>query len=242
MALSDHDWQLLNALHDGELEGAEARDLQARVRREPELQAALADLKELSFALKPLRPSAPANNGHPVKGMHWRTGAVAALFALMAFGLGFILMDQNDAGGSPLGWHQSFLERQYVIEPNADSIQTVSQWVEHQPDLSSANLTFVDIATAQTGDVYFHYSGVNGCRLTVGAHSVAPDISDVPAGMRTHTWPAGGAYFSMLAQDMDAGKFAAILLLMEDFTRDGEKAVEMASVVRSATETALPCA
>lgn len=242
MALSDHDWQRLNALHDGELEGVEARDMQARVRREPELQAALSDLKELSAALKPLRPSAPANNTYPVKRMRWRASAVAALFAILAFGLGFMLMNQNDAVQTPLGWHQSFLERQYVIEPNADSIQTVSQWVEHQPDLSSANLTFVDIATAQTGDVYFHYSGVNGCRLTVGAHSTAPDISDVPEGMRTHAWPAGTAYFSMLAQGMDAGKFAAILLLLEDFTRDGEKAVEMASVVRSATEAALPCA
>ena len=242
MSLSDHDWQLLNALHDGELDRPAVRALQARLREEPALQAALADLREISTALKPLRSGNPAKNALPVKQGHWRVGALAAVLAIMAFGLGFTLFGQRKVEQSPLDWHQSFLDRQYSVVQTTHKIRTVAQWVGHQPDLSSANLTFVDVATSPTGEIYFHYSGVNGCRLTVGAHSKTPDLQIISSEMRVHVWSSGAAHYSMLAQGMDAGKFAAILLLLEEYTREGTESEEMMAVVRSATQTALPCA
>lgn len=242
MKLSDHDWQLLNAFHDGELDRAETRAMQTRLRKEPALQAALAELREISTALKPLQPSNPASNSLSVKQGRWHIGVLAAVLAITAFGLGFALTGQGEAEQTSLNWHQSFLDRQYSVERDADKTLSVAQWVGRQPDLSSANLTFVDIATARTGDVYFHYSGVNGCRLTVGAHPKAPEEPISSSNIRVHFWSVGETHYSMLAHGMDDGKFAAILLLLEEFTRDGSESDEMMAVVRSAAETALPCA
>ena len=109
-------------------------------------------------------------------------------------------------------------------------------------DLTSANLTLVDVVTVEGGDSYVHYSGLNGCRLTVGAFSSPPVLPVVSEGVLVQAWSVGNIYYSILAEGMDRGKFTAISHLLEEQTKGEPEFGEAVFAVRDAAETASPCA
>lgn len=59
--ISDQDWEIVNAYHDGELDSDGASDFEARLRSEPELAAALEQVRGVSRSLVQLRPQIQNN-------------------------------------------------------------------------------------------------------------------------------------------------------------------------------------
>ncbi len=128
--------------------------------------------------------------------------------------------------------------------PSAEEvvITPVTQWIGRAPDLSAANLTLVDMATTGNGELYLHYSGVNGCRLTFGIYSHKPGADTGAGSPLVHTWSKGATYYSIVADGMDHGKFLAITKLLEEISGGKTKPDDTVIALREATKSALPCA
>lgn len=236
-------WELLNAYHDGELDRRAASALRARLRRDPVLQASLDEIKELSSALKPLRPAAPApaRLGPEPDAKRFQAGFIPAAAAAVAIIAGAFLYNGSDTVETPLDWHRTFASRSYPAH-QIDNPTPVSQWIGNDLDLSSANLTLVDVVTLDGGDTYLHYTGVNGCRLTIGAFSSPPVLPAVSDRVLVQAWSVGRIYYSILAEGMDRRKFVAISHLLEDQTDGKPEYGEALVAVRDAAKNAVPCA
>lgn len=241
MKLDTETWERLNAYHDGELGRREAAVFRARLRKEPDLRSALDDISELSSALKPLRPHAPAQTRRNPDARWFVAGFIPAAAAAAAIIVGAILYNGPDPVKSPLDWHHTFANRIYPVVLSDEPIPA-SQWIGNDLDLSSANLTLVDVVTLDGGDSYLHYSGVNGCRLTVGASTSPPVLPVASDGIQVQAWTVGRIYFSMLAEGMDRAKFTAISHLLEEQTEGKPKNSTALYAVREATNSAVPCA
>jgi hypothetical protein len=234
-------WERLNAYHDGELNRREATAVRAQLRKDPTLRAALGEISELSSALKPLHPATPVISGRNPEVRWFAAGFIPAAAAAVAIIAGAILYNAPDPVKSPLDWHHTFASRSYPAKPS-DSPTPVSQWIGNDLDLTSANLTLVDVVTLEGGDSFLHYSGVNGCRLTVGASSSPPVLPAASDRVLVQAWSVGSIYYSMLAEGMDRGKFTAISHLLEEQTEGKPEYGEALLAARDAAESAVPCA
>ena len=237
-------WERLNAYYDGELDAAAKEELDARLRKEPELQAALQDIRDLSSALKPLHPVRPAATAPRASPWPRRAGLAAAIAASVAVLFAVFAASQirlSDPAPGPLDWHQNFASRAYSVQ-QTDNVTPVAQWMGRDFDLSSANLTLVDVAMPENGDIQLHFSGVNGCRLTVGIYADPPVLPAAASEIAMRSWSVGAIHYSMLAEGMDPGKFSAIYRLLVNQTKDHRKDTETLVAVRDATRSAVPCA
>ncbi len=242
MKLDTKTWESLNAYHDGELNRREAAAIRAQLRKNPTLRAALDEITELSSALKQLHPATPPVMTRRNPDVRWfNAGFIPAAAAAVVIIAGALLYSGPDPVKSPLDWHHTFASRSYPVKPS-DSPTPVSQWIGNDLDLTSANLTLVDVVTLEGGDSYLHYSGVNGCRLTVGASSSPPVLPATSDRILVQVWSVGSIYYSMLAEGMDRGKFTAISHLLEDQTEGKPEYGEALLAVRDAAESAVPCA
>jgi hypothetical protein len=233
-------WERLNAYHDGELDRREAAEFRARLADDPVLQAALDEIGTLSAALKPLHPSAPARHAPKPDARRFSAGFIPAAAAAVAIIAGAFLFHGHDTARDPLDWHRIFASRTYLVQ-EFDAPTPVSQWIGNDLDLSSANLTLVDVQTLKGGDTYLHYSGINGCRLTVGAFVLPPLLPAASAKLHVQAWSVGPIYYSVLAEGMDRGKFAAIAHLLQNLTEQKRVNGDVVVTARKATQHAVPC-
>ena len=240
MTISEQDLERLNAYHDGELGAPEAQEMARRLETEPALREELAGIREVSQALGALKPplaQAPAPRRAVAPWMN--AAAVLAGVAVLASGIFWGALTGQPH--SPAAWHEQFVAQSY---PEAAGTMTtpVAKWISAEPDLSAANLRLVDVAGDRGNDVYLHYAGMNGCRLTFGAHSSAPDLPSATGGLLVHDWNAGEIFYSLIADGMDGGKFTAIISLLEEQTRTDDTGNATVMALREATGNALPCA
>ncbi|MEM7060189.1 MAG: hypothetical protein AAF557_21620 [Pseudomonadota bacterium] len=232
--MSDKDWELANAYHDGELDLQDAKEFEARLRNEPELAAHLDRVKSVSRSLSALRPAtveplvpSKAENNRP----KWFVAAAVAASLLVAA----VLSWPEKTEGVP-AIHQAFLDQSFSVNPGAvHPVATRSTL----PDLGAANLTYVasretDIGTAA------HYAGQNGCRLTI---LTMAEPAQIPAqsDLQVLQWEIDDHHFAIVASGMDAGKFSAIAAYLQQETR---RAIEEEAVLalREATQNATNCA
>ncbi len=243
MKLSETDLERLNAYHDGELDKSQVQAIARRLAAEPALREALEGIREVSQALGALkpRPAASAQTPRRAAGRPWmRMAAALAGVAVLASGILWgVLTGQPD---SPAGWHRQFVAQEYPQHSGSAAATPVAKWVSSKPDLSAANLRLVDVAGDSGGAVYLHYAGVNNCRLTFGAHAAAPAMPAAAGGLLVHGWSTDGIFYSMIADGMDRGKFAAIIALLEEQTRRNDSGSETVMALREATGSAVPCA
>jgi hypothetical protein len=241
MTLSETDFELANAYHDGELDPAAAERFRARLAAEPALRHALAEIEEVSVALRPLRPLAAGAVAGGLRGQ-WATGRIAA--AIAAAGVlvgGLFLLLSPDRQRTPLDLHQGFVAQSYEVRPGLRPV-AAANWLGLEPDLSSANLTLVDAAGDLENEFYLHYAGVNGCRLTFGAHVLAPDLPAPTKGLLADAWTDGELYYTLIAVGMDTDRFKAITRLLQERTRIERLVDDTVLAVRRATRDATPCA
>ncbi|WP_343116691.1 hypothetical protein [Ostreiculturibacter nitratireducens] len=241
MTLSDSDLERANAFHDGELEPEEAERFRARLAKDPELRQALEEIREVSSALRALRPETALHASKATrKRRPWRTVAASVATAAILIG-GLVMGAAPDDPRAPLDWHNAFVAKRYDVREGAGAVP-VSKWIGQQPDLSSANLTLVDMAGDVEREFYLHYAGVNDCRLTFGAHAAAPDPIRPQEGLLTDEWNDAEFHYTLIAVGMDRGRFDSIASLLREHTRIDRPDDGTLVAVREATRDAVPCA
>lgn len=243
-ALTDRDWEVLNAYADGELPTADMLVFEARLAAEPALQAALEEIREVSAALSgyiPAEPPVPATaQTMPAANRNWRPLALVASIALAALITGVTLFLPS-AELSLSEQHAAFLENSYDLE---NPVQPASAFTRgFAPDLELASLYLVDQKPLADGTALAHYTGRNNCRLTLLATPVAamPDLTAQPDGPQVQQWLGQDTGYTILASGMDVRRFNAIADYLKRLTLQGDENADMLAV-RMATDAAAPCA
>ncbi|MDA5095807.1 hypothetical protein O2N63_17080 [Aliiroseovarius sp. KMU-50] len=247
----DHDWKLLNAYADGELTPEVEAQVAERLRGEPQLVAALEEIRETKSDLALLRPPVTSDHAH---GRPPRTPRLALPLTLAAaFVAGAIFVSQfmsQDWRNAPSELHAKFSANSYVLpeEINLPVISTASSNTISAFDLSSSRLTLVDVQIsrqARRETVAMHYRGRNGCRVTVVAMEASakdplPQSGEIKG--LAETWSVEGLHFFLLASGMDTNRFQAIAAFAkaESFRLTGRDRLRMA--MRETTDQAKPCA
>lgn len=246
--LNDHDWELVNAYHDGELSTVDRATLERRRADEPALAAALADIRQVSAALRQMRPAlAPAPARAPqfrLRGMFLVPLALAASVAAALFVASALFSTRPGAPETPAQWHARFLRQEYSA-PVVERLQTVRLFgLEGVPDLSAASLALVDQRLGADGALALHYSGQSGCRLTLTAGFLPGTLAVGDADELSHFWSVGPVNyqvnFMVLATGMDPARFAAISDYVQQLTEQAA-APELIMAMRIATDKAVPC-
>ncbi len=234
MALSEKDWELLNAYHDDELSRLDVASLERRLSSEPELAAALESVEQVSDSLRKLSPrtagsmaTTPTNKGL----RKWAAGGAVA--ASLIVGVTFAILSDDESGVHEV--HQAFLDQTFAFE--SGDLRTVAG-IAHFPDLGAANLTFVASRTLEAGTAA-HYTGRNGCRLTFLSMS-SPARVPSHLKMQVQQWSYGENYFAILASGMDHEKFVAIAEYLEEETRKATLPTTVLAL-REATNNANRC-
>lgn len=241
--LSDADWELVNAYHDGELGEADMLSLKSRIECEPALARALADIRSASASLAAVRPDiqhvlsdavpAPANSTRkPIKSIAF--GAVAAVIAL-AVALGSTLF----APPTALEIHTELSAQKYMLD-RTDLRLVTANIEDGVPDLTNANLTPVVLRRIDGGQVA-HYVGRNGCRLSYFSGDFRlPDTKQFP-GQQVEMWTTSDSMLHMtMASGMDQSRFDAIVTYLKLATRQVSTGA-VSAAVSDATKAATPC-
>ena len=241
MKLSDDDLSLVSAYLDGELDPETALGVRDRLDREPDLQEALAGFRELSEALSALRPAPPDKQllKNATSGK-WKTLVAASLVCLLFLG-SLIVAGRMQPPETTLEWHQHFLSQNYINEEKLKPV-AITKWIGPDPDLSAANLTLVDVGQDNEGDVFLHYAGLNGCRLTFGTHAKQPKLPRASLDILSAGWSTGELQYSLLAIGMDGARFRALTELLKEKTRRDDPDTRLFAMVREKTQQATPCA
>jgi len=241
--LSDRDWQLVNAYHDGELGEAEMRDVNSRIASEPALALALKEVASVSASLAALRPelghtasvqggNAANDSWHPAK---WLASVAIAAAIALAVVFGPRVLSEPTV----FDMHAEFAGQTYTVD-GSDLRPVVARGFEGVPDLSSANLTPVALRTFASGTA-MHYAGRNGCRLTYfrGAFGIG-EVSRFP-DQQLETWTTiDNVRHMIVATGMDQPKFDAIATYLKLATR--QKSTEsILAAMSDATKAAAPC-
>lgn len=230
---------MLSALHDGELGQGQQRALRARLKAEPELAKALDEISFVSDCLGAIRPELkPASPEGRQAGV--KAALLAACIACAVVIGSSAIWFSADPSQTPLSQHQAFLLRDYPAELGTVPLP-VSMVTTGAPDLTAANLRLVDIASPGGRDIYVHYAGRNGCRLTVGIHAEAPVLPHETLSLMVHSWSALGEHFSMVAEGMDLNKFEAIRVLLESWSTPAGPDDTTVLALQDATTSAVPC-
>lgn len=249
----ESDWELVNAYADGELPPDEARQVLARLAREPELAEALAEVTEVKRSLGALRPARPANppSRLPRRGWLRRLAVAASLAAVLAlgvlYGMGRFAPDWQTV---PAAFHAELSARSYVLDPSAPIpvVSTARIGDVAAFDLSGSRLALVDLRTGREAGrdvVAMHYRGRNGCRLTVVALEARPDdpepLPEVHHGLAAR-WSLERLHYYILADGMDHDRFSAIAGYAEAESRRLHDVGRLRLAMGAATAQARPCA
>ncbi|MSU88460.1 hypothetical protein GE300_02365 [Rhodobacteraceae bacterium 2CG4] len=242
--LTDRDWELVSAYHDGELAPEAARGIEARLAAEPALAAALAGVCEVSAslcAMRPLPAQPPAAATPPAlratanrRPLTWlAAGAIAAgLLVAVVVGTG------QFAPETPLDAHLELAGQPFAVD-RTDVATIAASASDDWPDLSAANLVSVTRRAFGDGTVA-HYAGRNGCRLSYFRGTAALPGTAVRDAQSAVWATADGLRHGIIATGMDTEKFAAISAYLQAVTRR-EAASGMYAALETATEAATPC-
>ena len=165
----------------------------------------------------------------------------ASLAAVFLAGATLLLPGQSELSPTPFDWHRLFVAQDYP-SVDANHATPAAHWIGNVPDLSSARLTLVDAAGSVGEEFYFHYSGINGCRLTFGIHLEKPDVPADEPDLLVRNWSARELHYSMFAVGMDRHRFEAIAKMLLQETETGSPGSNSLLAVREATRAAVPCA
>ncbi|MEM9584379.1 MAG: hypothetical protein AAGA08_14820 [Pseudomonadota bacterium] len=234
--VSESDWELLNAFHDGELSDDDAAELERRLATDADLADGLEKIMGMSNSLKALRPSTvePLPQAkRPRSALHWGGGLAAAVAAFA-----FVVWSMQPGAPVLLELHQALQQERFTV--SAQDVQNVAltqQLGVH--DLTAANLAPVSTQVIAHGQLA-HYAGLNGCRLSYFSVDRALEL---PSGkdVQAISWTTSdGAHHAIIATGMDLAKFDAIATYLQHITHDMARTEVYASLT-NATESAAPC-
>lgn len=241
--LSEKDWELVNAYHDGELDAAERQALEARLQSEPLLRHALKDVASVSASLGALRPEtrpeppqrsdvAANRNRRPARWL--ASGAMAAAIALAA-----ILGPKLVAEPSAFDIHAEFTAQSFLLDGGDMRLTSAAGSVD-VPDLSTANLAPVALSHDERWSVV-HYAGRNRCRLSYFRGTSGLGEQTPGAGNQVAAWStADNMHHMIVATGMDPGKFDAISAYLKLVTQR-QAGEQMMAALANTTANAEEC-
>lgn len=246
----DKDWDALNALADGALSREEALALRGRIDGDATLAAEYGRILALKSSLRRLRP-VPKGGGNDRMDRRPTSKRLATIAASIVFciaiALSAVLFERNGEE-TVAEIHKDFSDQTYIL--NGGSALTLSSGAGfgsfNAPDLSASNLTLVDVRTfrSDVGErVAMHYRGRRGCRVTLIADSVSMPVEQNPTGSDLiYRWSTSMTRYVLIADGMDAMRFAAIGAFAEAASRLSEEQEERRLALVDRTAEANPCA
>lgn len=257
---TEKDWSSLCAYADGELASDEAAALEARLAREPDLIHGLERIRDLKRGLAALRPSESEPDagvdgdhskmrGRPVR---WVAIAAAAAFAavLGVFATASIWKPGEERQAmDAMAIHQRLSAATYVVDerPVQRIVSGGNAFEFRAPDLTGSKLYLVDVMTMRDGEtdiIGMHYRGMRGCRLTIVATYNAGAAWEPPSGGGLiRTWSHDGVEFAVVANGMDADRFASIADFARASIRDEiRRQRDLRTAMVKSYRAARPCA
>lgn len=220
MAYDSDEWRLLNGYADGELSETEATAFEQRLAAQPDLKRNLEELRALKGKLATMAPGPVVKNApvSPPRRLGTRLAIAATVAAIAILSTTVVMLR-----GEPTTWiehahalHAEQAQRAYVVEER-HIVQTVSSGhtLEFRaPDLTASRLYLVDIATSNWEGreaIALHYRGLRGCRLTIVAIEAEGKLDALAAATDgSRTWQYDGFAFTVIAEGMDANRFASV--------------------------------
>ncbi len=257
MAISDLEWEKLNAFVDGELPDEEAHAFALLIRNRADLREEQDKLLALKAGLQGLRP-APSSEQKEQRNL-WASKPVhhiaASLLVVASLGIMslFWLNWKKEEERSPFALHATFSDKTYVLpEQNPRlSVSGLSGSRFGIPDLTASALVLADVVTLSEEEpvvVAMHYRGQRGCRVTLVATgrttaSETPGSADKP-GILRRQWNNEDFDFTLLATGMDIMRFKSIAsYVMENTGRDANpEKTDLRIAMQESYENARPCA
>lgn len=252
--VSDTDFELLNALADGELKGIEKEKLLKRIVNDDALRDVYGQINEVKNSIASIHQNEATNVKKltkPAIKKPLRYLALAASVASIAILTSFQFYSWNPANAQPttaLAWHELFSNNQYVVsEERGPLFISINANLDVAiPDLSLSRLflveqqAFKDQDNSQTAAL--HYRGFNGCRLTVWIGAKMQNTPSLDPKYMHYNWTAGALEYRMLATGMDTNRFNSVAQFMESTSRfEQNKKDEKQLLMASAYENAVPC-
>ncbi|WP_025898399.1 anti-sigma factor family protein [Sneathiella glossodoripedis] len=258
MAISESDWEQLNAYADGELSDTSSAELERRLSENADLRRELDKILALKRALQNLQPqpehTEPRSSSHVIP---WYKHAIAASI-IVAIGIGAWGWQYYSERKylNPELIHTQFAAQTYILKSETPRLHVSSTSIGefHVPDLRATNLQLADTSFRQIGDrgvFSAHYRGQRGCRLTlIGTQNgVTNDNSSIeydlenPERLLVAKWFRGQTEFALLASAMDKDRFKSIARYIHaDLQREQiDKDDKLQIAMRDAYEQAHPC-
>jgi hypothetical protein len=263
--LSESDWTLINAYADGELPADRAAEIARRLRSEPALAEALAEVRSTKSRLAAMRPAQAADRRVPtlrvptlgaptLRAPSLRASRRLAAAACIALPLAIAaaypaLWRSPDWTEAAAEFHRSLSENTYVLPDRValPVISTARIGDVQVFDLSSSRLYLVDVQSSRGSGrdvVAMHYRGRNGCRLTaVAVEALAGDPAELPVrheGLGAR-WTVGPIHFYLLASGMDDARFRAIASYARAESERLNRDARLRLAMQDATDHARPC-
>ncbi|GLQ07001.1 anti-sigma factor family protein [Sneathiella chinensis] len=267
MAITDTEWEQLNAYLDGELDEQShvaferlltvRPDLRIEQKRLLALKTGLGAMGRMDMAPipeeQPSRPRQPFRDKLPVR-PSVRRWAAAVLLA-SAIGASWLVWDgmiDTAPHKTPADYHTAFSGKTYLLPETGPRlmVSSVGNTRFTIPDLYASALVLADVVldTEDGRDVVaMHYRGRNGCQLTLVA-AQQPGGTDAPAsatlaGLRTADWRHGEFTFHMMASGMDPERFQTILdYAKEETGRNAEPLEPLRMAMQETYAKSRPCA
>lgn len=253
MKPDDSDWMALNGYADEALGEAEARALEARLAGDPALRGELERIRSLKAQMRRLRPAPIGPRHRGLAGRRLAAAGLAAALAGVVLVAALLLAPFGEDGwvAQAEALHRQLSGNSYVVE-EAGALPVVStrhSLIEFRaPDLTASRLFLVDarVAGGRGGEtVALHYRGMRGCRLTIVA--VEAEAGDAaapapPSGLLARLWDFDGFHFAVIAEGMDAARFASVADYAETAIAEAAKSPdEMRTAMATRYRTARPC-
>lgn len=223
-------WQKLNAYVDDELSVKEKAAVAEDIAAHPELARGVAVLQALKAELAEFPQNEPANGTRPGGGPlpsslpRWLS---AACVAVLLVGGALLAERLFQPGQDPLlAQHRAWAETEPSISVATPDAGVISAFFGSQlPSLEpfGLRLSTVNLTVLEEGDEILHagYIGRRGCRVSLFLVPVGGEASRLGGlkGFLHAEGDAGRWTYHLLAQDMNAARFALIAQALEEQLR-----------------------
>lgn len=255
MAISDYEWERLNAYVDGELSAEDERAVETLIRSRSDLKEERDRLLALKASLQHLRPQDASRPEKPVQTKKRPVFQIAASL-LVAVGLGvaglFFYQSTDKKGPTPSSLHAAFSGKTYILQEKNPKL-TVSGLGNNPfgiPDLTPSALVLADVLALNEQEpaiIAMHYRGQRGCRVTLVATGRAgsnqTEVSQDAGDVQKRTWQNKEFDFALLATGMDEKRFQSIADYAMENTGTGDKPdlKDLRIAMQESFENARPC-
>lgn len=238
--VSEADWELVNAFHDGELDRESAAQLKARLAREVALAKALDEVALTSRLVSTLRlqsdhVSPPLHGARDGSSQPSRTGAftrwgapalAASLAVIVTLAFDRLLPPNTGQDPASISMPRSGEAPPQIVEVSAQDEDFGA------PDLEPVGMS-PQVSVDFDGGSWVEYSGPNGCRLTYfqANHPPVP-AGDAEASLSESWQTSNGRFHLAVAAGMNEARFRAIAGYLAVLSRNSSRSERLMALAK----------